>query len=155
MWKRISIFLIDCGTQIIRGGLKQQDIFQGGQVTITCSNGGCLHFTKVISNEHPRPHYNMLSHQAIFGCNNDQTIERPNAAQLEFIKEKCEGKEVCTAEACDSWWNTDLRCPSREQPIMKLSWHCHGVPGPREDLEIRNGGRCEAGVYYVKIMVSL
>ena len=38
-------------------------------------------------------------------------------------------KESCTAEACDSWWNTNLNCPSHEPAIMWLHYHCNGVPG--------------------------
>ena len=154
-------FPLDCGTQIIRGGRQERDIPQGGEATITCTNGGCLHFKEVVSEEHPRPHHNMFSHQAMFGCNNDKTMKRPNAAQkkmnekqLKFMKEKCEGKDVCSAKACDSWWSTNLKCSSREAPIMKLIWHCHGGPGPKQNVRIKNNGRCEAGVWCVKIMVS-
>ena len=72
----------------------------------------------------------------MFGCNNPQTAVNPsgpqkqiNEKQLKFMKGKCEGKESCTAEACDSWWNTNLNCPSHEPAIMWLHYHCNGVPG--------------------------
>ena len=38
-------------------------------------------------------------------------------------------KESCTAEACDSWWNTNVNCPSHEPAIMLLHYLCNGVPG--------------------------
>ena len=72
----------------------------------------------------------------MFGCNNPQTAVNPsgpqqqiNENQLKFMKGKCEGKESCTAEACNSWWNTNLNCPSHEPAIMWLHYHCNGVPG--------------------------
>ena len=72
----------------------------------------------------------------MFGCNNPQTAVNPsgpqqqiNEKQLKFMKGKCEGKESCTAEACDSWWNTNLNCPSHEPAVMWLHYHCNGVPG--------------------------
>ena len=72
----------------------------------------------------------------MFGCDNVQTAVNPsgpqkqiNENQLKFMKGKCEGKESCTAEACDSWWNTNLNCPSHEPAVMWLHYHCNGVPG--------------------------
>ena len=31
--------------------------------------------------------------------------------------------------ACNSWWNTNLNCPSHEPAVMWLHYHCNGVPG--------------------------
>ena len=45
------------------------------------------------------------------------------------MKDKCEGKEFCSALACESWWNTKLKCSSAEPAMMWLHWHCHGIPG--------------------------
>ena len=72
----------------------------------------------------------------MFGCNNKQTVLHPNKEQkqinenqLKLMKDKCEGKEFCSALACESWWNTKLKCSSAEPAMMWLHWHCHGIPG--------------------------
>ena len=70
----------------------------------------------------------------MFGCNNPQTVLSPSDAQkkinedqLKFMKEKCEGKESCTAHATNSWWSTNHQCPGHEKAYMWLHWHCNGV----------------------------
>ena len=70
----------------------------------------------------------------MFGCNNPQTVTNPSDAQkkinedqLKFMKEKCEGKESCTAHATNSWWSTNHQCPGHEKAYMWLHWHCNGV----------------------------
>ena len=70
----------------------------------------------------------------MFGCNNPQTVLHPSDAQkkinedqLKFMKEKCEGKESCTAHATNSWWSTNHQCPGHEKAFMWLHWHCNGV----------------------------
>ena len=76
----------------------------------------------------------------MFGCNNPQTVTNPSDAQkkinedqLKFMKEKCEGKESCTAHATNSWWSTNHQCPGHEKAFMWLHWHCNGV-GAKECL---------------------
>ena len=94
----------------------------------------------------------MCSHQAMFGCDNVQTAVNPsgpqkqiNENQLKLMKEKCEGKESCTAEACNSWWNTNINCPSHEPAVMWLHYHCNGVPGGGKLDTKPDGGSCKAG----------
>ena len=89
----------------------------------------------------------------MFGCNNPQTAVNPsgpqkqiNEKQLKFMKGKCEGKESCTAEACDSWWNTNLNCPSHEPAVMWLHYHCNGVPGGGKLDTNPSGGSCATSV---------
>ena len=88
----------------------------------------------------------------MFGCNNPQTAVNPsgpqkqiNEKQLKLMKEKCEGRESCTAEACNSWWNTNINCPSHEPAVMWLHYHCNGVPGGGKLDTKPDGGSCEAG----------
>ena len=128
---------------------KQQKIRGNEHATISCS-GGCLHFTKVMANAHPRPHYAIFTPQAMFVCSNIATIMHPsdaqkiiNKKQLKLMKEKCEGKEYCSVQACDSWWNTNHKCPSHESPIMWINFHCNGIPGGA--MVTREVGSCEGG----------
>ena len=98
----------------------------------------------------------MAYSQAMFGCNNDQTRKHPsptqkqiNENQLVFMKEKCEGKEFCSARACDSWWGTNINCPFDDQaifgnkPVMWLQFHCNGIPGG--GMLTRKNGSCDGG----------
>ena len=128
---------------------KQQKIRGNEHATISCS-GGCLHFTKVMANAHPRPHYAIFMPQAMFVCSNIATIMHPSDAQkiinkkhLKLMKEKCEGKEFCSVQACDSWWNTNHNCPSHESPIMWINFHCNGIPGGA--MVTREVGSCGGG----------
>ena len=96
----------------------------------------------------------------MFGCNNKQTVLHPNKEQkrinenqLKLMKDKCEGKEFCSALACDSWWNSSLKCPSHEPPIMWLRWRCNGIHGKHEGASVNLVGSCEGGE--VKIIVSI
>ena len=88
----------------------------------------------------------------MFGCNNEQTVLHPNKEQkqinenqLKLMKEKCEGKEFCSARACDSWWNSSLKCSSTEPPIMWLRWRCNGIHGKHEGASVNLVGSCERG----------
>ena len=83
----------------------------------------------------------------MFGCNNPQTVTNPSDAQkkinedqLKFMKEKCEGKESCTAHATNSWWSTNHQCPGHEKAYMWLHWHCNGV-GAKTKVNT-TGGDC-------------
>ena len=89
----------------------------------------------------------MICSKAMFGCNNPQTVLQPSDAQkkinedqLKFMKEKCEGKESCTAHATNSWWSTNHQCPGHEKAYMWLHWHCNGV-GAKTKVNT-TGGDC-------------
>ena len=130
-----SIIFLDCESETPRGKKQSKDVPNGGQADITCS-GGCIHFVEVTFNERTILYVIMAYSQAMFGCNNDQTRKHPNKEQkqinenqLVFMKEKCEGKEFCSARACDSWWGTNLQCPGHEPAFMWLQWHCNGNTG--------------------------
>ena len=93
----------------------------------------------------------MFSSKAMFGCNNEQTVKNPNKEQkqknenqLKLMKDKCEGKEICYVKACDSWWNTELKCSSAEPAMMWLHWHCNGKPS-LPGVNIKEGS-CKGGV---------
>ena len=98
------------------------------------------------------PYVIMAYSQAMFGCNNDQTRKHPsptqkqiNENQLVFMKEKCEGKEFCSARACDSWWGTNLHCPAHEPAFMWLQWRCNGIPGGGK-VTVDMTKTCEGGL---------
>ena len=43
---------LDCAAEVLKGSKQHKDIPHGAQATISCT-GGCIHFTKVISYDHP------------------------------------------------------------------------------------------------------
>ena len=97
--------------------------------------------------------------QAMFGCEkylsecgdekNLNECSQMHRNQLKFMKEKCEGKEFCSARACDSWWGTNINCPFDDQavfgnkPVMWLQFHCNSIPGG--GMLTRKNGSCDGG----------
>ena len=80
----------------------QRDIFLGQTINIKCSNG-CIKITK-----------------AMYSCVADSHIMVP--AHMELLSSKCDGKEECYAEACDSFWGTNLKCASFDKAQLWIHY---------------------------------
>ena len=90
--------------------------------------------------------------KALLACNEEMSVIVPE--HLSLLKEKCEGKESCVAQACDSFWETELNCASHDkaymwvhyrylcallfQAINRLILSCVGDSSPAETSEIKD-----------------
>ena len=54
--------------------------------------------------------------KALLACNEEMSVIVPE--HLALLKVKCEGKESCVAQACDSFWGTELKCASHDKAYM-------------------------------------
>ena len=85
-----------------KGNAIQRDIDTGKSINITCSSG-CLKITK-----------------AMYSCVADSGVMVPG--HMELLQSRCDGRGECYAEACDSFWNTNLRCASFDKSQLWIHY---------------------------------
>ena len=92
-------------TESYKGKEIQKDIFLGQTIDIKC-DGGCLKITK-----------------AMFSCVADAHKMVPG--HMELLSSKCDGKEDCYAEACDSFWGANLKCASWDKAQLWIHYRLY------------------------------
>ena len=70
-----------------------------------------------------------------FTCKKVKRSKKIMYEQRNLMKERCDGKQSCVAQACPDFWNLPVSCDSDEKVYMRVTFKCVGGEPTTEEIE--------------------